>query len=354
MNSPPGTGKSTLLVSIICRYLLQFSPHPKTPNSALDEEPVQRRLMVCAPSNKAMSHLVHRFLSTRLHQSYQHNIIMVGDYDKIFDTESGKRRKNDPSILHPIFVFTWISTVENDFLKLKTMLVRAKTIVDIQGQRELVRAALNTAKYLRDKLLRSLPALLAINENGVKVSLGVRKLCQELKLRLEKLELPDSQSRSDWEASGCNEVKVIDLLTKIIGDFPEDEVHDDLIASAHVIFCTLSSAGSAIVKKSLKIDDLIVDEAAASIEPELYIPMVNLQPDRMLAVGDPLQLPATVHSCRALQWGLDISLHERLMYHCGWPHIMLDTQYRMKPEVAQFPVHEFYKGKVKNGQNIIR
>ena len=97
-----------------------------------------------------------------------------------------------------------------------------------------------------------------------------------------------------------------------------------LLQSANVIFCTLASAGSSIIKKTSHIDDLIVDEAAAATEPELYIPL-HLQPKRLLAVGDPLQLPATVLSRRAIHLGYAKSLHERLMYDCKYDHIMLDV-----------------------------
>jgi senataxin len=123
------------------------------------------------------------------------------------------------------------------------------------------------------------------------------------------------------------------------------------LESAHVIFCTLASAGSATMKNTSCIDDLIVDEAAAATEPELYIPL-HLLPKRLLAVGDPLQLPATVMSRRALELGLAKSLHERLMYDCNYKHIMLDVQYRMHREISAFPSERFYKNKIQNGPNV--
>ena len=85
----------------------------------------------------------------------------------------------------------------------------------------------------------------------------------------------------------------------------------ELMESAQVIFCTLASAGNSIVKHSSAINDLIVDEAAAATEPELYIPF-HLNPSRLLVVGDQMQLPATVLSRSAERLGLAKSLHERL------------------------------------------
>jgi superfamily I DNA and/or RNA helicase len=111
------------------------------------------------------------------------------------------------------------------------------------------------------------------------------------------------------------------------------------------------------MKQTRRIDDLLVDEAAAATEPELCIPF-HLQPTRLLAVGDPLQLPALVVSPYAMQLGLAKSLHQRLMLdNCGDnkdEHVMLDVQYRMKPEISLFPSRHFYNGQLTNGPNVTR
>ena len=71
------------------------------------------------------------------------------------------------------------------------------------------------------------------------------------------------------------------------------------------------------MKQTRRIDDILVDEAAAATKPELCIPF-HLQPTRLLAVGDPpLQLPALVVSLHAMELGLAKSLHQRLMKDCG-------------------------------------
>jgi hypothetical protein len=51
--------------------------------------------------------------------------------------------------------------------------------------------------------------------------------------------------------------------------------------------------------------------------------------------------------------GLSKSMHERLMYGCGYDHIMLDTQYRMSPALSQFPSRQFYDGKLINAGNVM-
>ena len=100
-----------------------------------------------------------------------------------------------------------------------------------------------------------------------------------------------------------------------------------------------------------KMIDLFVDEAAAATEPEIIIPF-HLRPNRLLMVGDPKQLPATIISKKAAKFGLDRSLLERLMYDSNDNHIMLDVQYRMKPCISSFPNKRFYENKLHNGDNV--
>jgi senataxin len=99
------------------------------------------------------------------------------------------------------------------------------------------------------------------------------------------------------------------------------------------------------------VDDLIVDEAAAATEPMLCVPF-HLRPKRLLAVGDPKQLGATIQSRRASDHRLDKSMHQRLMDQCGYNAIMLNVQYRMNPEIAQFPSSEFYQSQLLDGPNV--
>lgn len=89
-----------------------------------------------------------------------------------------------------------------------------------------------------------------------------------------------------------------------------------------------------------------------SFVDKVYIPFL-LRPSRLLAVGDPLQLPATVLSRYATERGLTKSLHERLMYDCNYEHIILDVQYRMNPAISTFPSQRFYESKIADGENVL-
>eukprot|EP00979_Chaetoceros_neogracilis_P003732 scaffold656_cov271-Chaetoceros_neogracile.AAC.42 len=96
---------------------------------------------------------------------------------------------------------------------------------------------------------------------------------------------------------------------------------------------------------------LFVDEAAATAEAEISIPL-HLRPRRILDDGDPKQLSASVTSQRSADFGLDKSMLDRLMFVCDKEHMMLDVQYRMSPAISAFPSSIFYNNKLRNGQNV--
>jgi hypothetical protein len=73
----------------------------------------------------------------------------------------------------------------------------------------------------------------------------------------------------------------------------------------------------------------------------------------MVLVGDPKQLPATVISMEAVRCGYSRSLFERLQA-CGLPVHMLDTQYRMHPDISRFPSARFYEGRLRDGANVLQ
>ena len=116
-------------------------------------------------------------------------------------------------------------------------------------------------------------------------------------------------------------------------------------------------------------DAFIIDEAGQAIEPDALTPLRHaytghtlvdsragpatpmpvLQPStrRLILVGDPLQLPATVKSHTAKTAGLDVSFFERLA-GAGIRPLLLTTQYRMTSVVAAFSASHFYRGFVKD------
>lgn len=307
--SPPGTGKTSLLVATICRYLSSSN----TPRG---------RLLVCAPTNKAVSVLANRFL-TAATDSYgcTVNVILVGDDDKLLE---GKKH----SPLRPHYVYSWKEKVLQEFGAIKSFLDPEKENRRNLSREDIVRKAIG----VRRRILRSLLDL------PPKVREKIGELCDGL-----------SQGKLDTSSL----FRLANEAHEAIDKLPYEAVEQDIMRSADVMFCTLCSSASRVMRDHVTspIEALIVDEAAASTEPDLYIPFY-LGPSRLLIVGDPKQLPSTVLSDRAKQFGLDVSLQERLMNHCNYDYTMLNVQYRMHPEISTFPSRHFYKGKICDGANV--
>lgn len=88
VQGPPGTGKTSLLIATICKFL---------------ESRQQPRLLVCAPSNKAVTVLASRYLEVVNKKNTTFCAALVGDKDKIM-SEDHLRFKD-------IFVYGYLSNI---------------------------------------------------------------------------------------------------------------------------------------------------------------------------------------------------------------------------------------------------
>ncbi|CAM6095945.1 unnamed protein product [Calypogeia fissa] len=143
----------------------------------------------------------------------------------------------------------------------------------------------------------------------------------------------------------------------------------DIIRQADVVVTTLSGCGGDIYsvcmesvvggnKKNKSVqecffDAVVIDEAAQALEPATLIPLQLLVQTnaRCVMVGDPKQLPATVLSQTASRMQYECSMFERLQ-RAGFPVTMLSTQYRMHPEIRQFPSAHFYDDLITDGEGL--
>jgi senataxin len=70
-----------------------------------------------------------------------------------------------------------------------------------------------------------------------------------------------------------------------------------------------------------------------------------------ILVGDPQQLPATIFSLSGRTTKYDRSLFQRLE-EAGHEVHLLNTQYRMHPDISDFPRRIFYDGNLLDGPNV--
>ncbi|KAI9555294.1 hypothetical protein GHT06_017809 [Daphnia sinensis] len=141
----------------------------------------------------------------------------------------------------------------------------------------------------------------------------------------------------------------------------------DVISGSQVIFSTLNSCRSRDME-NLFVQNrsgtaflcCIIDEASQCTEPESLTPLV-FGVSKLVLIGDPDQLPATVTSQYAARNRFDQSLFNRF-YSSRSSNIsedeegvlMLDTQYRMAPSICEWPSKYFYGGKLVTAENLPR
>ena len=128
----------------------------------------------------------------------------------------------------------------------------------------------------------------------------------------------------------------------------KNTLEKEIINETDVIFSTLDSCIKDCLNNT-QIEAVIVDEAAISIEASLIIPLFHL-PNKLILVGDHKQLrPSDLKVITKLERaGFYTSLYQRIFenYH----HLcLLDTQYRMHPDILDFPNDQFYGNLIKNG-----
>eukprot|EP00908_Phaeocystis_cordata_P022535 Transcript_4946.p3 GENE.Transcript_4946~~Transcript_4946.p3 ORF type:complete len:474 (+),score=230.79 Transcript_4946:2027-3448(+) len=116
-----------------------------------------------------------------------------------------------------------------------------------------------------------------------------------------------------------------------------------VLNEASIVCTTLSCAGySMFTQLKSGFDTVLIDEAAQAIEVSTLIPL-KYACRRLILVGDPSQLPATVFSEPAVQHDYEQGLFQRLQ-RGQQPVRMLTTQYRMHPHISLWPARRFYEG----------
>lgn len=127
---------------------------------------------------------------------------------------------------------------------------------------------------------------------------------------------------------------------------------EQILGDAHVICATLSGSGHEMFQGlSVEFETVIVDEAAQCVEMSALIPL-KYGCAKCILVGDPKQLPPTVFSKEAARFQYEQSLFVRMQGNHPDDVHLLDTQYRMHPEISLFPSQTFYDGRLLDGDNM--
>jgi hypothetical protein len=277
---------------------------------------------VTAPTNKAVAVLAQRFLdATNSMDNYMlsnANPVLVGVEDKLVNDEEQYYLSDAMTTsLRNIFAYTWIESAKTELLAL---LVELESFNNKTSQQSDVSIGdlINRAKRMQHQILCRIPS----SSSGCSHDMNglVKKLTAAAAARIweESDDVNLDTSKHLVEDAILHGKTMLSLLEEI----DSSDAVTELVSTARVIFCTLSTAGSSILKQTRHVDDLLVDEAAAATEAEICIPF-HLRPERLLCVGDPQQLPPTIISRRASELGLSKSMHDRLMNDCDEEYFML-------------------------------
>lgn len=212
---------------------------------------------------------------------------------------------------------------------------------------------------------------LGLNDNNGKDTEATRKLFQEHKEVSEQLRRAREELDSGAK-QGAELVKVQDDLNALrkrkqmlgtkIDNTKDNErlasrnaelnrrrAQEQILNEAHVICATLSGSGHDMFQgMNIEFETVIVDEAAQCVEMSAIIPL-KYGCAKCILVGDPKQLPPTVFSKEAARFQYEQSLFVRMQGNHPNDVHLLDTQYRMHPEISLFPSQTFYDGKLLDG-----
>lgn len=316
LHGPPGTGKTTTILS--CLEALRSAPAAAKGGSP-------RRVLVCAPSNRAAQELCSRHID----RYPEVPVSLIGVEEAIPAGEDGAK-------LREVFLHGWAE--------------------DLAGR--IRRWMESAAGAPHQPLVAALKETLASAKR--RAPDGWERLCGE-----------DARAVDRWlqrVSSGVPSLSLPSSLDSIVGSLLgasatpalSGPLETELLATAELVFCTLATTGRPSLAGRLGASALVVDEAGQAVEPEVLIAVRQAnyggQLTRCLLVGDPEQLPATVLSMRSAELGFDRSMLQRLMagtraaamgsQHC----VMLDEQHRMDPEIAQWPNQRFYSGRLRDAQ----
>lgn len=279
--------------------------------------PPKKKLLICAPSNAAVDELV-----LRLKQGVQPlngppqkvNVIRIGRSDAINDSvkdvmldelvrkrmegDDGEKNKllNDRDKLHQE-----AGKIKERLNAIRPQLDEAQKIGNTESERALRREF--------DQLKRQQAHI------GAKI---------------------DEDKESGNTVSRQNEIN-------------RRRFQQEIIDGAHILCATLSGSGHDMFRNiNVEFETVIIDEAAQCIELSALIPL-KYGASKCILVGDPDQLPPTVLSRSAQSFGYEQSLFVRMQKNHPKDVHLLDTQYRMHPEISVFPSKQFYASRLVDG-----
>lgn len=326
IQGPPGSGKTKTIVALVGALMsgalssqgVAIRPTGASNSNGPSRATTSKKLLVCAPSNAAVDELVMRFktgVRTVQGRDEKLSVIRLGRSDAINTNvldvtldELVNARLNQNARKEP---------GERDLQKIYTEHKAADT-------------AFKEIRFKLDQCrAQGLPAPAELEREFDLLKKKKTQLSQEI------------DNARDKNHSAARDA-----------DLTRRRIQQEIIDGAHVICATLSGSGHEMFQNlSIEFETVVIDEAAQSIELSALIPL-KYGCSKCVLVGDPKQLPPTVLSRVASRFQYEQSLFVRMQANHPKDVHLLDTQYRMHPEISAFPSAAFYDGRLRDGPNM--
>lgn len=321
IHGPPGTGKSKTIVGLLYRLLTenQRKGHSDENSNAKIK---LNRVLVCAPSNAAVDELMKKII-LEFKEKCKDKKNPLGNCGDINLVRLGPEK----SINNEVLRFSLDSLVNHRMKK------------DLPSHVQ----EMHRRKEFLDHQLDELSRQRALCRGGREIQR------QELDEQIAKV----SKERQEL-ASKIKEVQGRPQKTQSI-----------IILESHIICCTLSTSGGLLLESAFRgqggvpFSCVIVDEAGQSCEVETLTPLIH-RCNKLVLVGDPKQLPPTVISMKAQEYGYDQSMMARFCKLLEesveqntisrLPILQLTVQYRMHPDICLFPSNYIYNKNLKTNR----
>ncbi|XP_078697928.1 putative helicase senataxin isoform X2 [Branchiostoma floridae x Branchiostoma belcheri] len=335
LQGPPGTGKSHTIVGLVRKIIQAGNPPPDcNPPVPPENKP---RVLLCAPSNAGIDELVRRMIrEVRQGEEEKENTkrFYTGNCGDLNLVRLGR-----PASIHPdVQGFSLDNIVEK---QLKSFTKEVETSKERHIVVQLTALDVKIADLERECGMQRLMG----NTQKQREVERKRDTLQAQRDKLDKTNRQVQLKKDEYQREGTR-------------------IRQRVLMEADVVCCTLSTSGSnmleqaiskAGVARSIHFTCAIIDEAGQCNELDALIPL-QYGMSKLILVGDPEQLPATVLSKKAQDLNFRQSLFERL-YRVFKPRpdnpvLMLDTQYRMHPAICAFPSHNFYCGRLRTDKAV--
>jgi len=330
IQGPPGSGKTKTIVAIVGALLgssfvdngISIARPPSTTQAPrATSGKALKKLLVCAPSNAAVDELVMRFK--------QGVKTMNGEHQKVSVVRIGRSDAINANVLDV--------TLE-ELVNAKLNIASGKKagsgedIAKIMTAHKATCEEFNTLRNTVDEL----------KAKGKPVTPEQNRNFELLKRRKQQLSNQIDAARDSGDTAARD------------AEISRRRVQQEVVDGAHVICATLSGSGHEMFQGlNVEFETVVIDEAAQSIELSALIPL-KYGCSKCILVGDPKQLPPTVLSREAARFQYEQSLFVRMQANHPSDVHLLDTQYRMHPEISLFPSRSFYDGRLLDGPGMAK